>query len=98
VTSSSAQRCRRRLGCAFAERVAQLTIAVGAASVRIVQVPASFLEKWDLANPPPEGSDLPGLLAAAEPWTPPDVRKPDLCRPALATDNAIERNNCLAAG
>lgn len=52
-------------GAAFAERVAELVMAARAASVSIVQVPADFPEKWDLADEAPAGADLRALLSNA---------------------------------
>jgi hypothetical protein len=58
-------------GTAFAGQVAALAMEAGAASVRVVQVPADFPSKWDLADPAPEGVDLAALLADAPEWEPP---------------------------
>lgn len=55
-------------GVAYGRRVAAELIAVGAASVRIAQPPASAPDKWDLADPLPPGvtlGDLRQLLDAA---------------------------------
>ncbi len=48
-------------GREYADKVAQLTLAAGATSAHIVEVPKSFPEKWDLADSPPEGVDITGL-------------------------------------
>jgi hypothetical protein len=66
-------------GLAYADRVAELATAAGARSVRIVPVPVSFPEKWDLADPVPEGADLNALLASAIEWRhcEPSSPKPD---------------------
>jgi len=58
-------------GADFAARVAELAMDAGAASVRIVEVPADFPPKWDVADDPPEGAELSALLADAAPWMPP---------------------------
>jgi putative DNA primase/helicase len=58
-------------GASFAERVAQLAFAAGAASVAIVDVPQNWPDKWDLADQLPRGCDqrqLTNLLANARPW------------------------------
>jgi len=57
-------------GAEFAEKVARLALAAGAASVVVVQIPATFPLKWDLADDPPPGwSDkrLRRLLTQAKP-------------------------------
>jgi len=48
-----------------AARIADCVRAAGAASAFVVPVPVDFPIKWDLADPPPTGADLDGLLAAA---------------------------------
>lgn len=56
-------------GHEYADRVAQLVLAAGAASAHIVEVPQNFPEKWDLADSLPEGfdkRDLQGLLCSAK--------------------------------
>jgi hypothetical protein len=61
-------------GAACAETIAGLATAAGAASVSIVEVPQDWPEKWDLADPLPEGVGLEALallLAEARPWVPP---------------------------
>src|SRR6266446_4954990 len=63
-----------KAGADFAEKVAALAMAVGARSVSIVEIPANWPEKWDFADPIPDGGGpevLAGLLASARPWTPP---------------------------
>jgi putative DNA primase/helicase len=61
-------------GVDFAEAAARLATAAGAASVSIVAVPQDWPQKWDLADPLPEGvgpEALALLLAEARPWVPP---------------------------
>jgi hypothetical protein len=61
-------------GRAFAENVAALVAEAGAASILIVQVPASWPETWDIGDPIPDGEDpnvLHALLTAARPWVAP---------------------------
>ena len=60
-------------GRSFADAVAELATKAGAADVRVVRVPTTFPEKWDLADPPPEGWEpkrLRKLLDTAKPWEP----------------------------
>lgn len=60
-------------GQVYAGEVARLATAAGAASVRIVQVPAHFPAKWDLAEPLPDGvtpAMLAELLSSAPEWVP----------------------------
>jgi hypothetical protein len=60
-------------GRRYAEDVAGLATAAGAASVAIVGVPADWPEGWDLADPLPDGETsktLARLLAEAALWTP----------------------------
>jgi hypothetical protein len=60
----------------FAQAVAKLATAAGASSVAVVAVPPEWPDKWDLADPPPEGVGvevLSALLANAAPF----VRDPD---------------------
>jgi uncharacterized protein (DUF927 family) len=74
-------------GREFAERVARLAHEAGAAEVRIVSVPGSFPEKWDLADPLPEGEtpeSLQTLIAKSEPRQP----APKLALKADALDKA----------
>ncbi len=55
-------------GAAYASDVARLAQAAGAADVRIVAVPEIFGEKWDLADPAPDGfgtDDLREILTGA---------------------------------
>lgn len=62
----------------FAQRVAALVTKVGASAVSIVQVPQDWPEKWDLADPLPEGVDpgvLHQLLASAVPWEPSNAKE-----------------------
>lgn len=69
-------------GRAFAEKVAELAMNAGAASVRIVRVPADFPPKWDLGDQPPAGADLRALLDAAEPWPSPGAEADSAYPPA----------------
>jgi hypothetical protein len=60
-------------GRRFADDVATLATAAGAASIAIVSVPAEWPEGWDIADPLPEGATpdaLARLLQSAIPWTP----------------------------
>ena len=57
-------------GRSYAEAVARLALAAGASSVSVVQVPAGWPPRWDLADEPPPGvtaDDLRDLLENAEP-------------------------------
>jgi putative DNA primase/helicase len=61
-------------GRRYAQDVAALATAAGAASVAIVAVPAEWPEGWDIADPLPEGvapDALAELLRSATPWAPP---------------------------
>ena len=63
-------------GAKYAQAVARLA---GATSVAIVDVPADFPVKWDLADVPPEGwttERLRGLLDAARPFQTKETAKP----------------------
>jgi hypothetical protein len=63
----------------YAEDVARLATAAGAASVAIVAVPADWPERWDLADPLPPGVTpevLAELLQSAAPWKPPAPTQP----------------------
>lgn len=71
-------------GAKYAEEVAKLTRRAGAASVRRVKVPDAFPEKWDLADPIPEGADLRALLEGAEESEPSAWEHPTL--PIAARD------------
>lgn len=53
-------------GAEYAKRVAQLCLKVGAESVRIVNVPTHFPQKWDLADPLPDDTDLQNILNSCE--------------------------------
>jgi hypothetical protein len=71
----------------YAEDVARLAWTAGAASVAIVAVPADWPERWDLADPLPDGASvetLARLLAGATPWTPPAQPQPS----GAVNDNA----------
>ena len=48
-------------GADYAQDVVRLASAAGAASVAIVEVPADFPKRWDLANPLPNGWTVDGL-------------------------------------
>jgi hypothetical protein len=66
-------------GTRYADDVAALAAAAGAASVAIVALPADWPEGWDLADPLPEGAVaevLDELLQSAVPWTPPGQNQP----------------------
>jgi putative DNA primase/helicase len=55
-------------GWSYAADVVRLAYEFAATSVRLVEVPNTFPEKWDVADPPPDGCDahgLRGLLDAA---------------------------------
>ena len=54
-----------KAGADFAKRVAKLAQDAGAAPVRIVKLPVSLPEGWDLADNPPAGLDFDKLLADA---------------------------------
>ena len=55
-------------GCEYADEVARLCSEAGAASVSLVDVPDGFPRGWDLADDPPEGTDLRAMLDDAEPF------------------------------
>ena len=58
-------------GLKYADDVVRLCMDAEATTVRIVQVPDEFPDKWDIADAIPEGwtlGRLRGLLDAAEPW------------------------------
>ena len=88
-------------GRKFAEAVADLAIEAGATSVHIVNTPTDFPDKWDLADPLPEGwtqQHLQDLLADARLITldelagASDVKKAGSSAvfPFRLTDNAVE--------
>ncbi|PGH56519.1 DNA helicase [Azospirillum palustre] len=61
-------------GASFAQAVAELATKAGAASVRVVKVPADWPPGWDLADEPPAGvtvETLRAMIEAAGPWEPP---------------------------
>ena len=64
-------------GRVYADQAAQLAFAAGAASIRVVAVPAGFPKGWDLADEAPAGADLAALLADAPIWKPPAGPEPD---------------------
>jgi putative DNA primase/helicase len=56
-------------GLKYANSVSELCLKAGGLSVRVVQIPESFPEKWDLADDPPASQtpeDLRKLLESAE--------------------------------
>ena len=60
-----------RKGRSYAIEVAKRALEAGALDVAIVEVPANFPHKWDLADRPPEGvtnDDLKFLLECAVPF------------------------------
>jgi putative DNA primase/helicase len=50
-----------REGAGYADAVQRFARASGAASIRVVQIPADFPPKWDLADSAPEGWTVEGL-------------------------------------
>ncbi len=67
-------------GRRYADDVAALATAAGAASVAIVPVPAESPGGWDIADPLPEGvapDALGGLLQSAISWTPAPSKSAD---------------------
>lgn len=52
-------------GKKYAQEAASLAYAAGATKVSIVQIPADFPQKWDLADNPPKGTNLMALFNAA---------------------------------
>ncbi|HZT88194.1 MAG TPA: hypothetical protein VFA12_09500 [Stellaceae bacterium] len=68
-------------GRRYAEDVARLAMAVGAASIAIVKVPAAWPHGWDIADAPPEDAApdaLAELLQSAIPWTPVTPTEPSV--------------------
>ncbi len=66
-------------GAMYAEAVAQHAHDAGAAEILVVDVPADWPHKWDLADEPPLGAGLAAMLAAAKPWHPPEPpQRPEL--------------------
>ena len=66
-------------GRGYANDVAVLATAAGAASVAIVAVPADWPKGWDIADALPDGATperLARLLAEATPWRPPAPQPP----------------------
>ena len=53
-------------GAAFAAAVGRLAGQAGAAPVRVVPLPETLPDKWDLADEAPDGIDLAALLVAAQ--------------------------------
>ena len=77
-------------GQRFGEQVAHLAQKAGAVTVRVVRVPGHFPEKWDLADPVPDGTaseSLRDLLSGAEPWQ----AEPAAAVKAAALDKAGQR-------
>jgi hypothetical protein len=69
------------VGRAYANEVAELALAAGAASVRIVQVPPDWPEGWDSADMLPEGvteADLERLVTDARLFTDDSAADPPL--------------------
>jgi len=52
-------------GRSYAQDVAKLAYGAGAAKFSIVEIPAQFPPKWDLADPLPKGANLKALVKAA---------------------------------
>ena len=55
-------------GQRYIRTVAELAVDVGASEFKIVKLPEGLPNKWDLADPVPEGVDLERLVADAEPF------------------------------
>lgn len=55
-------------GLKAAETVAQILTNIGAASVKIVELPDILPKGWDLADDAPDGVDIKKLLAEAKPY------------------------------
>jgi putative DNA primase/helicase len=64
------------VGLKYISSVAKLSLKAGARTVRVVPVPAHFIEGWDLADDAPEGADLHALLETAEPHRSADEEQP----------------------
>lgn len=80
-------------GRAYAEDVARLVTAAGAATVAIVTVPSEWPEGWDLADPLPEGvrlEMLAELLRSAKPWVAPVKPEPRAAAETQATGDEAE--------
>ena len=76
-------------GRVYAEDVARLALAAGAASVAIVPVPSGFPPKWDLADALPHNIDageLRRLLNEAASATPPELQRVDTWPPLVRLD------------
>lgn len=69
-------------GQGYAQNVAKLAYEAGASSVRIVDIPSYFPQKWDLAEKPPKGANLKKLLAAAV-LVPPPPRPIEMLDPSI---------------
>ena len=72
-----------KAGANFAKRVAKLAQDAGAAPVRIVKLPVSLPEGWDLADDPPSGLDFDKLLADAPECETSDADSPDEFKQAV---------------
>ena len=72
-----------KAGADFAKRVAKLAQDAGAAPVRIVKLPVSLPEGWDLADDPPSGLDFDKLLADAPECETSDADSPDEFKQAV---------------
>lgn len=81
-------------GRTYADNVAQLATAAGAASIRIVEVPMDWPTAWDLADPLPDGvtnQTLAEMLQSAQPWEPSSSAKSEASRneaQSTATQNS----------
>jgi putative DNA primase/helicase len=95
-------------GRRYADDVAALATAAGAASVAIVVVPPDWPEGWDIADPLPAGAAhdaLAGLLQSASAWTPTAPSQPsgevddaaEIARLAALPPLAYEREREAAA-
>lgn len=76
-------------GRRYAADVAELADAAGAASIAIVDVPPTFPEGWDLADPLPEeasSEDPVQLLHAAQ------IRQPNAATVATAPNSSVDEN------
>jgi hypothetical protein len=77
-------------GESYAQAVATLATAAGAAAVRIVEIPDDWPAKWDLADPLPEGyanDALISLLQSAPLWTAPPTESHPAVEPGKTVRN-----------